>query len=133
MIDEEKRSYTMWLWLLANQVFTPDEQGDLIASASTDAMPASASPDLGIAFFKMLMTFAALILLLLGTYWIIRRLIQQRLQKGVGQQAIQILEKKMLSPKTILYLVEVENKKVLIAESHLEIKRIESFDLASEK
>lgn len=122
----------MLLHLLANQVFIPNEQGELIVTAAAEAIPATPTPDLGIAFIKMLMTFAALILLLLGTYWMIRRFIQHRMQKGVGQQAIHILEKKMLSPKTILYLVEVENKKILIAESHLEIKRIESFDLKLE-
>lgn len=122
----------MLLYFLANQVFIPNEQGELIASAASETIPATPTPDLGIAFIKMLMTFAALILLLLGTYWVIRRFFQQRMLKGGSHQEIHILEKKMLSPKTILYLVEVENKKILVAESHLEIKRIESFDLKIE-
>ncbi len=111
--------------LFASDVSTP---ASLLAEMDpSEAMPATSSGDLGATFAKMLLTFAALILLLFGTYWFVRRLIRFRLEKGVGAQSIQILEKKMISAKTMLYLIEVENKKVLLAESHLEIKRLESF------
>ncbi len=76
---------------------------------------------------QMLLTFAALIALLFISVWFIRRLIQGRLQRGLEDRAIQILEKRMISPKTMLYWVEVENKKILIAESHLEVRKIESY------
>ena len=90
------------------------------------------SVDLGATFIKMLLTFAVLILLLFGTYWFIRKLIRIRLEKGVGSASIQIIEKRMISAKTVLYLIEVENKRVLLAESQLEIKRLESFPQSSE-
>jgi len=90
-------------------------------------IPPTPPNDLGMTFIKMIATFAFLICLLYGTYWFIRRLIQQRLQKGVGEQSIHILEKKMISTKTMLYLIEVEGKKTLLAESHLEIKHLESY------
>jgi hypothetical protein len=35
---------------------------------------------------------------------------------------IKVLEKRILSPKSILYLVEYEGKKVLVSESHLNMK-----------
>ena len=89
---------------------------------------AAAPADLGAAFMKMFLTLTALVVLLLVSYWFLRRLIQNRSQRGNVDAAIQILEKRMLSPKTMLYLIEVDHKKVLIAESHLEIKRLESFD-----
>lgn len=94
-----------------------------------DGVTSAPPADLGSTFIKMMLTFGVLILLLFGTYWFIRRLVQMRLQRGIGTASIQIIEKKMISAKTMLYLIEVENKKVLIAESQLEIKRIESFDL----
>ena len=86
------------------------------------------SGDLGAAFTKMFLTLTALVILLFVSYWFLRRLIQRRLQKGVGEARVHVIEKKMLSPKTMLYLVEVDQKRVLIAESHLEIKRLEGFD-----
>ncbi len=51
--------------------------------------------------------------------------------KRVGSQSIQILEKRMISPKTMLYLIEAEGKQILIAESQLEVKRLESFSASS--
>ena len=117
----------MILWILANQVFVPDEQGNLSPLVQAESLKQMAPPDIGAALVKMILSFLVVILLLFGTYWFVRKLIQNRLRKGVGDQSIQILEKKMLSPKTMLYLIEVENKKVLLAESHLEIKRLESF------
>lgn len=118
------------LWTLANQIFIPDENGELSPIVQTDLlkeMPSTPPGDFGIAFVKMFATFIALIALLIISYWFIRHLIHKKLQKGVGNQAIQILEKRIISAKTMLYLVEVENKKILLAESHLEIKRLESF------
>lgn len=84
--------------------------------------PDMASAEYGAAFVKMFITLIALSLLLWGTVWLLRRIIQKKLQKGSGERAIEILEKKMLSPKTMLYWVEVEGQKVLIAESHLEVR-----------
>ncbi|HAB99845.1 MAG TPA: hypothetical protein DCE71_08495 [Parachlamydiales bacterium] len=89
--------------------------------------PNSPPPNYGFAIAQMLLTFTAVIILLFVSFWFLRRLIQNRLQKGVGDQAIQILEKRMISPKTMLYWIEVDNKKILIAESHLEVRKIESY------
>ncbi len=109
--------------------YVPNEYGDLsavdpVSIAANAQMPAG---DLGAAFAKMILSLLAIILLLLVSYWFIRKLIQGRLQKSASDSAIQILEKRVISPKTMLYLVKVDEKKVLLAESHLEIKRLESF------
>ena len=115
--------------VLGDAVFVPDDKGDLVAIAGpvTDAAASLPPTDMGMTLIKMLLTLFGLVLLLYGTYWFLRRLIQNRLQRGVGQQSIDILEKRMISSKTMLYLVQVENKKILVAESHLEIKALESF------
>jgi flagellar biogenesis protein FliO len=89
------------------------------------------SAELGATFIKMLLTFVAIIFLLFASYWFLKRLIQSRMQRGPSNSAIHVLEKRMLSPKTILYLVEIEGKKVVLAESHLEIKKVESFPTES--
>lgn len=118
----------MLFFLAETIVYLPNGEpvGEVPAVASLESLTQLPPGDYGLAFVKMFLTLIAFIILLFGTFWFLRRLINQRLQKGVGEQAIQILEKRMLSPKTMLYLVEIENKKVLIAESHLEVKRIES-------
>ena len=116
---------------LADSVFVPDDQGNLTALSASLAEGAAPMPmtDMGTTLVKMLVTLLALILLMYASYWFLKRLIQNRVQKGVGGQSIEIIEKKMLSPKTMLYVVRVENKKILFAESHLEIKTLESFSL----
>jgi flagellar biogenesis protein FliO len=112
-------------------VFIPDDKGDLVALAGSLAETAVplAPPDLGTSLFKMLISLLALVLLLIASYWFLKKLIQGRLQKGVGSQSIEILEKRMISTKTMLYLIQVENKKILFAESHLEVKPLESFPI----
>ncbi len=120
--------------LLSKLVFVPDEQGELASLDQAVSAPAAVLSDMpaaeyGTAIIQMLLTFVALIVLLGVSFWFIRRLIQNRLQKGVGDQEIHILEKRMISPKTMLYLVEVDNKKILLAESHLEVRKLETFSL----
>jgi flagellar biogenesis protein FliO len=113
-------------------IFIPDETGELTALnqaavAATEMAPQVPGGDLGAAFAKMFLTLIVIIALLLVSYWFLRKLIRHRLEKGVGNTAIHVLEKRMISPKTMLYLIEVDKKKILIAESHLEIKRLENF------
>ncbi|MBU6383802.1 MAG: flagellar biosynthetic protein FliO [Verrucomicrobia bacterium] len=111
-------------------VYIPDEKGELSAlDGSAISQQITQMPgDLGAAFAKMLITLVVLVILLFVTYWFLRQFIQKRMQKTSGNSSIQVLEKRMLSPKTMLYLVEVDQKKVLIAESHLEIKRLVDVD-----
>ncbi len=115
----------------ADAVFVPDEKGDLVALLSPVAEAAAPLPpnDMVATLVKMILTLAALAALLFITYWFLRRLIQNRMHRGVGEQTIQILEKRMISQKTMLYLIQVENKKILFAESHLEVKALESFPI----
>ena len=83
--------------------------------------------DYGTAFMKMFFTLLALIILFGVSIWFIRKLIQNRLTRGSGEDLIQIIEKKMISPKTMLYVIEIEGQKVLLAESQLEIRKIQQF------
>ena len=70
---------------------------------------------------KMILTLLGLILLIVLTVWIMRRLSAGRFGQGSGH-AIKILEKRPLSAKSMLYLLEIEGQKVLISESQLEVR-----------
>jgi flagellar biogenesis protein FliO len=80
--------------------------------------------DYGAPFVKMFLTMISLVALFAISIWFLKRIIRSRLEKGSGEQMIRVLEKKMLSPKTMLYVIEHEGKKVLLAESKLEIKSL---------
>ena len=120
----------MFISLAAKTVFTTDANGTPI----TQDIPIPDVPpgDYGAALVKMLLTLFAVALLLGVTFWFLRRLIQNKLRRGVGVPSIQILEKRMISPKSVLYLVEVEGQKVLLAESSLEIRRLQTWQSLEE-
>jgi flagellar protein FliO/FliZ len=110
-----------------------DEKNDLLSfdAALDQALGAGTdlpTGDFGAAFLKMIISLAVLIGLMVVTVWFMRRLIQQRLLKGSSGQSIHLVEKKMISPKTMLYIVEIEGKRVLLAESQLEIRKLQTLD-----
>lgn len=111
--------------------FTSPERLELTALESaaeiSSQMPAG---DLGAAFSKMLFSLLIVVALLLASFWFLRRVFQNRMHKGNLASSIHILEKRALSPKTMLYLVKIEGKKILIAESQLEVKRLSENDIA---
>jgi flagellar biogenesis protein FliO len=82
------------------------------------------SGEYSFALLKMFFSLLVVAALLGLTIWFIRRLMRYRFEKSGGVEAIKILEKKMISPKTMLYFVEIEGKKVLLAESQLEVRQV---------
>jgi flagellar biogenesis protein FliO len=76
---------------------------------------------------KMLLTLLGLIMLIVLTVWMLRKLGGGKMG-GASSQAIKIIERRPLSQKSVLYLIEVQGKKVLIAESQLEVRRLTDID-----
>lgn len=94
-------------------------------------VPAESLPSYEGAFLKMILTLLALIVGMIGTIWFLKRMAAGRLGAGSGS-SIKLIEKKPLSPKTMLYLIEVEGKQSVIAESQLEIKHLMTLDSITE-
>lgn len=84
------------------------------------------------AFWKMVWVLAGLIALVILTVWMLRRLTNIRLQQSNRYSSIKILEKRNLSPKSILYVVEVEGRRILVSESHLEIRKLDTMPALTE-
>jgi flagellar biogenesis protein FliO len=80
------------------------------------------------AFFKMLLTLGALLVLIFLSVWMLRRISRGGLRQGGSSKSLKILERKAISAKSVLYVVEVEGKKVLISESQLEVRPITTLD-----
>lgn len=80
------------------------------------------------AFVKMMATLLGLIALIVISVWMLRRISHGRLKQMNYGRSIKILERRPLSAKTILYLVEISGKKVVVAESHLEVNKITTAD-----
>ncbi len=76
------------------------------------------------AFFKMLMTLGGLLLLVFLTIFALKKLSHGKIGGLGSQKKIKVLEKRPISPKSVLYLVEIDHKQVLIAESQFEVRKI---------
>lgn len=110
------------------------------AQAIPEQAPATPVPSSGIetppipsvnyehAFFKMIATLIGLLLLIFLTVWLLRRLSQGRLGLANSSRTIKIIEKRALSPKSMLYLIEIGGQRVVIAESQLEVRAITSVE-----
>jgi flagellar protein FliO/FliZ len=101
----------------------------LLADAAPEVAPAApeALPSYEVAIVKMFLALLALVVGIIGTIWFLKRLSKGRLgglRGGGSGRSIVILEKKALSSKTMLYVVEIEGKQALIAESQMEVRRI---------
>ena len=79
------------------------------------------------AFIRMLLSLAGLLVLVFGTFWFLRRMGKGKLRFG-SNRTIQVLEKRPLSPKTVLYVIEVEGKQILISESQIEVRALTTIE-----
>ncbi|MDR2539156.1 MAG: flagellar biosynthetic protein FliO [Chlamydiales bacterium] len=99
---------------------------DFPYSISKELMP---FPD-SASFTRMWMTIAAALVLLFVTLWLLRRFKTGHFKKiGGNSSSLAIIERKTLSPKTMLYIVEISNKRLLISESQVEVRTLASEDI----
>ena len=80
-------------------------------------------------FLRVLGSVIGLILLVVFTFWVLKRLGKGNFGKFGSSKSIQILERRPLSPKTILFVVQVGNKRILLSESQLEVRALSSAEL----
>ncbi len=115
-------------------VFSMNNQQEGLSLSEINESPSIALPTekYETSIFKVFLSLFGLILLIILSFWLFRRLLQARSSSSGANRSISILEKRVLSPKSMLYLLEVDGKKVLIAESHLEIKRLHSWEEPAE-
>jgi flagellar protein FliO/FliZ len=73
------------------------------------------------AFIKMMLSLLAVIVLGIITFIMFKRITRTRFIQANNNMAIKVLEKRVLSPKSIIYLVEYEGVKALVSESHLDV------------
>jgi len=68
-------------------------------------------------FVKMLFVLGLIVFLLIACAWFLKRFMATRVEQMNKSNAIKILERRTLSQKALLYLVEVHGKQILIGES----------------
>lgn len=68
-------------------------------------------------FSGMLVTLSGIIAAIVVLMWILKRMIKVKIEKENLSSGIRILERRILSPKTALYVVDFSGKTFAIAES----------------
>lgn len=69
-------------------------------------------------FVKMLMTLGAIITVLLLASYMIKRFTNTRIQQINESSDIKILERRAITAKTSIYLLDIKGKQIAIVESH---------------
>lgn len=80
------------------------------------------------AFVKMMLSLLALVVLIVISVWMLRRISHGRMKQMNYGRAIKVIERRPLSAKSVLYLVEIAGKQVVIAESQVEVRPITTAD-----
>ena len=113
--------------LFAQQENTPfqDLPNDSLSSVSKELMP---FPD-SASFTRMWITIAAALILLFATLWLLRRFKTGHFKKFGNSSTFNIIERRTLSPKTMLYVIEINNKQLLISESQVEVRALNQEDI----
>lgn len=79
--------------------------------------------------FIRTMVILLCILILVGlAVWMFRRLSHARIRTMNFHKSIKVIEKRPISPKSILYLIEIGGRQILIGESQLELREITTLD-----
>jgi len=73
-------------------------------------------------FYRMIITLFVIVAFLFLTFYMLKRLSKTKMMTANASSSIKILEKRVISPKSVLYLIEVNKEKLLVSESHLEVR-----------
>lgn len=98
-------------------VLPPELQKALTQHPENESVQPSTG-DLYLEFFKMIFMLGVIIAFLLMIMWFIKRMLSTRIEQLNTTSVIKILERRPLTQKTVIYVVEAYDKRILLAESH---------------
>jgi len=75
-------------------------------------------------FFKTIFLISGGFATVFALIWFLRKFSNVRLENFNQSSHIKIIERRPLSQKSMLYLIQVGNQKIVITESQLEVKKI---------
>lgn len=104
------------------EIVIPDETSGEVTDWKTPADQYKA------AFIRTVALIVGIIALVLIVVWLLRRMAGTRPMLSNHYKNIKILERRALSPQTILYQVEIGGKQVIISESKVHVSTLTEFD-----
>lgn len=79
-------------------------------------------------FVSMMGTLGLIISAILIFAWFLKRMVNTRQEQANTTSIIKVVERRSLSPKTAVYLLEVEGKSLIVAESVNGVTRLAEYD-----
>lgn len=80
------------------------------------------------AFYKTMSILLGGLVLVFAAIWLFRRFGKGRFHTANNLRTIKVIEKRPISPKSILYLIEIGGHRILISESQFEVRRISELE-----
>lgn len=77
---------------------------------------------------NMMATLGLIISLILIAAWFLKRMLNTKQEIENTTSIIKVIEKRGLSPKTVVYLLEIEGKSVVVAESQNGVTLLTNYD-----
>ncbi len=84
-------------------------------------------------FMRTLLLLIALLSLILIGVWLMRKFSGGKIRHLNSGKTIKILERRPISHKSMLYLIDIRGRQFLIAESQLEVSKISALDWLDEE
>lgn len=69
-------------------------------------------------FFNMILYLGLLLVLMTFLLWVVKRMTATRLEQTNRASSIKVLERRTLTPKTTIYILQILDKEIAIADSH---------------
>jgi flagellar biogenesis protein FliO len=83
-------------------------------------------------FLSMLFSVGIILGAIFVLMWVLRRMMNARMEQVNLKSSIKIIERRPLSPKTTIYILEIHGKAVTIADSHNGVALLSQSPLPSE-
>ena len=77
---------------------------------------------------KIVLGLVFLLIAIAVAFWVIRKMAGSRANSLNHLKSIKVLEKRPISPKSMLYLIEIAGRQVLISESQLEVRTVSKLE-----
>ncbi len=105
-----------------------EKKGEIQAPREKSAHAKRVTESYEVALIKTIVVLVALLVLATLTIWMFKKLSHGRLRSFNHMKSVKILEKRALSPKSMLYLIEIGKKQILLAESQITVSKIDSLE-----
>jgi flagellar biogenesis protein FliO len=84
-------------------------------------------------FVNMMATLGLIISLILIVAWFLKRMLNARQDVANTTSLIKVVERRALSPKTVIYLLDIEGKSIIISESQNGVTRLADYTAMAEE